>query len=641
MFVLQRARRGVWPGSGWLLGVVICCGGLTWSSGLQAQEILLLDEFSGTGRVDQALWRLPFGGPGSFLGRTQLKTDLSTGYPVQSGGAALLQLDTFLDDGMGGSAGVFSGAEINTKRNFAVGGGIRMEARARLVSPPPGLVGGMFFFDVTRADAMGNPLRDEIDHELLSNEVQPGGQGRGFTNIWNEGPFVGPGSGGDPQFVLPSLPGGFDMTQFHTYRVDWLPQRVNWFVDDVLVRSVNSQVPDDPMNFRLNLWAPDTDFAAAYSADLQPAANPGANATFEMAVERVQITRLNTQLSANLLLDPSFDDTSVPIITDPTATGGWFLFANAFFDTSIAARTGFFTGKTFGPFDGNTGASGFFQNVEASPGEVFEASAFALSPAFDSVKGTSNFATVKIEFLDATGSIINANAKESILLNGLDPDMPEDTWVLGTVNAIAPEGTTKARVVLPFVQFAEGNINPPAQDPGAIWFDDVSLQRLTAIPGVTADFNGDGLLDCQDIDALTSTIAGATNNPDFDLTGDGLVDTADLNQWLADAGAENLGPGRSYLLGDANLDGGVDVSDFNLWNGQKFTSGAAWCGGDFNADGSVDVSDFNLWNGNKFQSAANLSAVPEPMTGGWLLCCLGVSLARRRKTRGAPRLELL
>jgi len=29
----------------------------------------------------------------------------------------------------------------------------------------------------------------------------------------------------------------------------------------------------------------------------------------------------------------------------------------------------------------------------------------------------------------------------------------------------------------------------------------------------------------------------------------------------------------------------------------------AWCSGDFTADGSIDVSDFNVWNNNKFTTA--------------------------------------
>jgi hypothetical protein len=393
---------------------------------------LILDDFTGAPRVDQTIWRLPFPGPGSFLGRTQLKTNLATEYPTQVGGVARLQLDTFLSDGMGGSAGVFSGAEINTKRNFAVGGGLRFEARARLVGPPPGLVGGMFLFDVTRTDGTGQAVRDEIDHELLSNEVSPGGQGRLFTNVWNDGPFTGPGSAGDAQFVLPAVPGGFDMTQFHDYRVDWSPQHILWYVDDVLVRTESNNVPDDPMNFRVNLWAPDSGWPDAYSATLQPAATAMANQSYHLELDRVEITRLNTNVGPELLVDPSFEDGL--FIVDPAATGGWFLFNNAFHSLDVPAHTGVFSGKAFGPFDGSTNASGFFQNVTAQPGDVFEARAFAYTPITDSIRGTSNFATVKIEFLNAAGSVINANAKETIILNGQDPDIMELIWVDCVVN---------------------------------------------------------------------------------------------------------------------------------------------------------------------------------------------------------------
>ncbi len=122
--------------------------------------------------------------------------------------------------------------------------------------------------------------------------------------------------------------------------------------------------------------------------------------------------------------------------------------------------------------------------------------------------------------------------------------------------------------------------------------DDGSVQ-------VNGDFDNDGDYDCNDIDALVGEIAGNSNNMSFDLTGDGMVDLNDRDAWLAEAGSFN-GLASPYLLGDATLDGFVDVSDFNIWNSSKFTNTAEWCSGDFNADGAVDVSDFNDWNANKF-----------------------------------------
>ena len=86
------------------------------------------------------------------------------------------------------------------------------------------------------------------------------------------------------------------------------------------------------------------------------------------------------------------------------------------------------------------------------------------------------------------------------------------------------------------------------------------------------------LYDCQDIDSLVAQIAGGSDDAAFDLTGDSLVDLDDLTAWLAEAGAVNLPSGNAYLLGDATLDGTVDVSDFNAWNSSKFRTSFLVCG---------------------------------------------------------------
>jgi hypothetical protein len=117
------------------------------------------------------------------------------------------------------------------------------------------------------------------------------------------------------------------------------------------------------------------------------------------------------------------------------------------------------------------------------------------------------------------------------------------------------------------------------------------------------DFNDDGFYDCTDVDALVANIVANTGDLAFDVDGNLTLDAADLSAWLIEAGAVNNPSGGAYLLGDANLDGVVDVSDFNSWNSNKFTSTASWCSGDFNADGVVDGSDFNSWNSNKFTSS--------------------------------------
>ncbi len=145
---------------------------------------------------------------------------------------------------------------------------------------------------------------------------------------------------------------------------------------------------------------------------------------------------------------------------------------------------------------------------------------------------------------------------------------------------------------------------------------------------------------------IVAVKAGGIPNLGLDLTGDGEVDNDDLQSWLIQAGAVNpdVTNGNPYLDGDINLDGVVDVSDFNIWNGNKFQPGGMWSLADLNADGLTDVSDFNLWNSNKFRSSAGSTVlVPESTNLGLLMISIlgfGTCIVKRRRTHGtSPRTE--
>jgi autotransporter-associated beta strand protein len=92
---------------------------------------------------------------------------------------------------------------------------------------------------------------------------------------------------------------------------------------------------------------------------------------------------------------------------------------------------------------------------------------------------------------------------------------------------------------------------------------------------------------------------------------------------------------RYTAYGDANLDGAVDTTDFNILAANFSGTGLSWAQGDFNYDGNVDTTDFNLLASDfgALVPAAGLAAgglVPEPSTGALLLLTAGVA-ARRRK----------
>ena len=144
---------------------------------------------------------------------------------------------------------------------------------------------------------------------------------------------------------------------------------------------------------------------------------------------------------------------------------------------------------------------------------------------------------------------------------------------------------------------------------------DIGSFEEQSVTTLACDFNADGSCDGDDIDQLQAAIVDGIFNPTLDLIPDGDLNINDRDRWLELAGSENIGPGAVYLLGDANLDGSVDGQDFVAWNGNKFTSTAAWTDGDFNADGFVNGQDFVLWNSNKFQEADSLTTSAEEKHG--------------------------
>jgi len=103
------------------------------------------------------------------------------------------------------------------------------------------------------------------------------------------------------------------------------------------------------------------------------------------------------------------------------------------------------------------------------------------------------------------------------------------------------------------------------------------------------------------------------------------------------------------LLGDANLDGKVNGTDFNILATNFNTGGDSWDQGDFTYDGKVNGSDFNLLAQNFNQGASQAAdmaalqalevaygfttgsiAVPEPASAA-ILVMTGMGILRRRR----------
>lgn len=129
--------------------------------------------------------------------------------------------------------------------------------------------------------------------------------------------------------------------------------------------------------------------------------------------------------------------------------------------------------------------------------------------------------------------------------------------------------------------------------------------------GVTGDFNGNEVLDVDDINLLAAASASGQNEATFDLNGDGAVNGLDVNEWI-----KNI---SNSWIGDANVDGEFNSGDFvAVFTSGKFETGdtASWAEGDWNGDGKFDSGDFvAAFTDGGFEMGprpAAAASVPEP-----------------------------
>ena len=130
-------------------------------------------------------------------------------------------------------AGTKDGGEFGTKASF-IHGTYRASIR---VAPISGVVTGFFLYHGTGGGG------DEIDIELYHDDEWY----VAFTT-WSEGDMTG-----TEKRRLKFDPS----TGFHEYRIDFYPEQVTFFVDDMQMYVFKSGLPDEPMRLLVNSWFPD------------------------------------------------------------------------------------------------------------------------------------------------------------------------------------------------------------------------------------------------------------------------------------------------------------------------------------------------------------------------------------------------
>ena len=247
-----------------LLGMALLAPATAFAAG----TVVLRDDFDGS-QLNTATW-----GVGTWkLGRTQLGN-----VPVVAGGLAQLSFNTYR----------FTGSEIYSKTNFALGNGVEFEARVRMNQLPSGLVTSLFTYNTS------NNLSDELDIEFLTKQVNLSGTGAPMLmttwNDWNEAsPTYGDGVHHASQSKVIT---GLNVNLFHTYTIRWLPGKTEWLVDGVLVASSMLAQPDLEAPIRINFWAPASSWTEAYDSRLKVVNTKRQGQVYYYDIDWVEVRRL-------------------------------------------------------------------------------------------------------------------------------------------------------------------------------------------------------------------------------------------------------------------------------------------------------------------------------------------------------------
>ena len=202
--------------------IVISCSSDESQTVTNFEQLVMQDEFNNDGALDNGLWNYDIGRGQDGWGNNELQyyTDRPENIVVEDG---VLKI-TAMQESFEGSS--YTSSRILTKGKFEQKYG-RFEARMQL---PWGQ--GMwpaFWLLGSNIDEVGWPNCGEID--IMEN--------RGSEPTLISSALHGPGySGGNPIFKSYNLEDSRFDNEFHIFGIEWGPDYVNFYVDDVLYNQI-------------------------------------------------------------------------------------------------------------------------------------------------------------------------------------------------------------------------------------------------------------------------------------------------------------------------------------------------------------------------------------------------------------------
>ncbi|MBX3389731.1 MAG: family 16 glycosylhydrolase [Phycisphaeraceae bacterium] len=283
---------------------------------------------------------------------------------------------------------------------------------------------------------------------------------------------------------------------FHTFAVDWWPDRMEWYIDGFRRATHTQAVPNSAFFIILN---------TAVGGDWP--GYPNGSTVFPQYFD-IDYVRVYQPAYVN----PGFESRG----PNNTTLFGWTGFGNRFYDGALG-YAGASSVKLFGNFSGSYNTSGVYQEVNVTPGKWYKVSGQWYTPSNDRIAG-ANTTSLILEWYTAGGALISTNSNPAI-----DATTPVNQWFKSQTQGFAPPNAAKVRFVVSFQQ--------PAMAAGSSRTDEIDFREGTC----PTDTNADGMTDDTDFvnfaAAYDQLVCGMVCPADFN--GDTIVDDADFVLFVA------------------------------------------------------------------------------------------------------------
>lgn len=255
-----------------------------------AEQVLFDEQFNTGTSLDRTKW-LDKGSWTYGVDGTHTQFDQN---PIIGGGYARMRFDTY-NPALPGT--MMSGTYIQAIAPFAngqfqppsAGQFIRFETRLRNVNSLNGLNSAFFLYGEHDSPV----LSDEIDFEFATRTAS--NNPLVVSTYYNYG---------DPkeihEWTRPNVGSSLSGNGWKTYRMDWYPDKVEFYANDMLLATHTKEVPAHPMALKMYICG--TTWSLAYDSSLVPVANPASDRTCYMDVDYVTVTLIPEPVTATMII---------------------------------------------------------------------------------------------------------------------------------------------------------------------------------------------------------------------------------------------------------------------------------------------------------------------------------------------------